>query len=293
MRNPPKVAQSEPRSPHIIDQLIEERATGLMRHPRVWRAVQRWLYPRLGHADAVAIVDRLGGASGREVFDWLSQRLAMQVSATGLEHVPAAGRAVVVANHPSGIADGIAVWDTLRRVRQDVVFLANRDAVRALPRLAEIIIPVEWRPDRRDHGRNRETVRALAAAFREERLVVIFPSGRLARPTPRGLVERPWMSAGIAMALRYGCPIVPMHLRGRNSALFYLLWFLNTELKDMTLFRELLNKGGARYEMTIAQPVAPRGEAEALTLALKDFVIQAMPRGARQFNPDAPLTGTP
>lgn len=274
---------------HIIDQLIEERATGLMRHPRVWRAVQRWLYPRLGYADAVAVVDRLDGAPGHEVFDWLSQRLSMRVRATGLEHVPAAGRAVVVANHPAGIADGIAVWDTLRQVRRDVVFLANRDAVRALPRLAEIIIPVEWRPERRDHGRNRETVRALGTAFREERLVVIFPSGRLARPTPRGLVERPWMSAGIAMALRYGCPIIPMHLRGRNSALFYVLWFLNTELKDMTLFRELLNKNGARYELTIAAPVAPAGDAEALTLSLQDFVTRALPRGARQFDPATPL----
>jgi putative hemolysin len=93
------------------------------------------------------------------------------------------------------------------------------------------------------------------------------------------------MSAGIAMALRYGCPIIPMHLRGRNSALFYLLWFLNTELKDMTLFRELLNKNGARYDLTIAAPVVPAGDAEALTLSLQDFVTQAMPRGARHFAP--------
>lgn len=272
-------------SPHIIDQLIEERATRLMRHPALWRLVQRVFYPRLGYAEAISVVDTLREAPGRAVFDWLSERLDMAVHASGLEHVPRRGRAVVVANHPAGIADGIAVWDALRTVRDDVIFLANRDAVRALPNLTDMIIPVEWRPERRDHGRNRETVRALVSALRAERLVVLFPSGRLARPTVRGLVERPWMSAGISMALRNDAPLVPMHVRGVNSLLFYVLWCINTELKDMTLFRELLNKHGARYRIRVGEPLAPARDtdAEALTQALRTFVTDAMPGGVTRF----------
>lgn len=256
-----------------------------MRHPRLWRLVQRHLYPRLGYADAIAVVDTLLDASGREVFDWLSARLAMAVQHSGLEHVPRRGRAVVLANHPAGIADGIAVWDALRTVRDDVIFLANRDAVRALPNLAEIIIPVEWRSDQRDHGRNRETVRALIGALRAERLVVLFPSGRLARPTVRGLVERPWMSAGISMALRNDAPLLPMHVRGFNSLLFYVLWFVNTELKDMTLFRELLNKRGARYRIRVGELVQPAAgsDPEQLTRAMQAFVTGKMPAGATRF----------
>lgn len=279
-------------SAHIVDTLIEERAAKLMRRPLVWKAVQRYMYPLLGYHDAIAMVNELQQASGREVFDWLSRRLSMRVEHAGLEHLPRRGRAVVMANHPAGIADGIAVYDAIRAVRDDVVFLANRDAIRALPGLGQMIIPVEWMEHRRDHARNRETVKALLQAFRDERLVVMFPSGRLARPTVRGLVERPWMPSGMNMAQRYGCPVVPMHVQGLNSVFFYLLWFLNTELKDMTLFRELLNKKDARYRITVGEAFAPEGDAGQVTLALREFVTAAMPRGERRFSPAAAPVST-
>lgn len=269
---------------HIVDTLIEERASKLMQRPLVWKMVQRYLYPILGYQQAIEMIDRLQHAGGREVFDWLSDKLNMQVTSNGLEHVPKTGRLVVIANHPAGIADGIAVFDALKTVRQDLVFFANRDAIRAVPRLTEMIIPVEWMEHRRDHGRNKETVRGMVQAFRDERVIVIFPSGRLAQPTLRGLVERPWMTSGVSIAQRYNCPIVPMHVRGLNSVLFYLLWFLNTELKDMTLFRELLNKGNQHYRLTVGKPFLPEGDPVHLTETLRAFVTHNLPAGETTFS---------
>lgn len=271
-------------SRHIVDTLIEERAAKLMQRPLTWKLVQRYLYPVLGYRQAIEMIDGFQHAGGREVFDWLSDKLSMQVESLGLEHLPRTGRVVVIANHPAGIADGIAVYDALKTVRQDIVFFANRDAVRAVPRLSEMIIPVEWMEHRRDHGRNKETVRGMVQAFKDERVVVIFPSGRLAQPTLRGLLERPWMTSGVSIAQRYDCPIVPMHVRGFNSVLFYLLWFLNTELKDMTLFRELLNKGNQRYRLTMGEPFMPIGDPGDLTEALRNFVTQKLPAGETAFS---------
>ncbi len=275
---------------HIVDVLIEERAEQLMRSPLVWRFVKRFLYPLLGYQRAIEMVDAVQPLSGLEIFRHLSNDLAMQVNVTGIEHVPTSGRAIIMPNHPAGIADGIAVYDALKSVREDVIFFANRDAVRAAPQLGEMIIPVEWMEDRRDHTKSKETVRSMVRAFKDERLVVIFPSGRLARPTLRGLVERPWLSTGTSLAQKYGCPIQPLHLRGSNSALYYFFWFFNEELKDMTLFRELLNKKGQRYELTFAEPFHPVGDAEAVTDALRQFVVQDMPRGARRFNQSTAAT---
>ncbi len=270
-------------SRHIVDTLIEERASGLMQRPLMWKLVQRYLYPVLGYRQAIELIDGLQHAGGREVFDWLSGKLKLRVESLGLDHLPRSGRVVVIANHPAGIADGIAVYDALKTVRKDIVFFANRDAIRAIPRLNEMIIPVEWMEHRRDHGRNKETVRGMVQAFRSERVVVIFPSGRLAQPTMRGLVERPWMTSGVSIAQRYECPIVPMHVRGFNSALFYLLWFLNTELKDMTLFRELLNKGNQHYRLTVGRSFMPIGDPGQLTDALRDFVTRKLPAGEHSF----------
>ena len=270
---------------HIVDTLIEERADNLMRHPALWRLVRRFLYPVIGYRQAVQLVDRVHAMSGLEIFDYLCERLDLRVETRGLEYIPRSGQGIVTANHPSGIADGFAVFDALKSVRRDIVLFANRDAIRAAPGMADMIIPVEWMEKRRDHARNRETVRHMARAFRARKLVVIFPSGRLARPTWRGLVEREWVSTPVNLAQRYGCPLLPMHIEGRNSLLYYLLYLVNTELKDMTLFRELLNKAGKRYRIAIGRAIDPDGDPRRLTALIRHFVAEEMRAGAVEFNP--------
>lgn len=270
-------------SQHIVDELIEERATNLMQHPRTWALIQQYMYPLFGYQAAIDLVDQVQGMSGYDVFQHLSSLLNMRIEVKGLEHLPASGRAVLMPNHPAGIADGIAVFDAIKAVRQDMAFFANRDAVRCQERLNEIIIPVEWMEERRNHTKSKETVRNMLKAFRDERLIVIFASGRLARPTPLGLIERPWLASGVSLAQKYNCPIIPMHIRGHNSALYYLLWFLNTELKDMTLFRELLNKTGQRYTIQLGEPIESDITPERLTPQLRKFVTSNLKRGKTKF----------
>jgi len=270
---------------HIVDVLIEERAETLMRNAAVWRAVRTLVYPLLGYERAVSMADTIRDMGALEIFEHLSITLSMRVAADGLDHVPGEGRAIVMPNHPAGIADGIAVFDAVRSVRSDVTFFANRDAIRVAPALADMIVPVEWVTSRRSHERRKETVRHMVQAFRDERLVVIFPSGRLAQPTLRGLVEREWQPTAMNLAIKYGCPVVPLHIRGRNSALYYLFYYLHTELRDMTLFRELLNKQGQRYELTFGEPFVPEGDPEILVRALREFVSTRLARGEHAFRP--------
>jgi putative hemolysin len=271
---------------HIVDELIEERAERLMQHPVLWRFIKRVLYPILNYDETVKIIDEVNEMTGPEVMNYVSRRIDLKMQTQGLEHIPETGAAVVLANHPSGIADGVAVWDALRTRREDVMIFANRDAIRAAPGLADLIIPVEWVDDKKTHERSKETVRQMVGAFRSKRLIVIFPSGRLAKPTLTGLQERPWMPTAVSLAQKYQCPIIPMHLGGRNSWFFYCMCVLNTELRDMTLFRELLNKSSTQYRIDAAEAISPEqacGDHKALTIALQKFVAQDMPAGARKF----------
>lgn len=268
---------------HIVDTLIEERATKWMRHPVLWQHVQRYLRPLLLYDTARTMADTIAPFTAKETLDYLLGELAMDVAVTGLHHVPRQGLAVVTPNHPAGIADGIAVYDALTRVRDDITFFANRDAVRVSPGLAEIIVPVEWRDEARTRAKTRETLKGMRRAFEAKRLVVVFPSGRLARPTPIGLWERPWQATAFTLALKYGAPVLPMHVHGHNSALYYFFWFCNRELKDMTLFREVINKRGGSYRIDIGERFEPSGDAEALALALRKFVVRDMRRGRRRF----------
>ena len=271
--------------PHIVDVLIEERAEKLKQRPFLWHLVRTFLYPLIAYPRAVALIDRVQPMSGREIFEHLSEMLRLRVDMHGLECLPAQGRALVTPNHPAGIADGIALYDAIKRVRQDVVFFANRDAVRAAPSLADVVIPVEWVEERRDHARNKETVRHMVRAFREDRLVVIFPSGRLARPSLKGLIERDWTTTAVSLARKYACPIVPAHIKARNSWFYYLLYAVNTELKDMTLFRELINKQRWKYRIRFGPAIDASGSTDPtqLTAEMRAFVTGPLARGPARF----------
>ena len=179
-------------------------------------------------------------------------------------------------------------------MRQDISIFANRDAIRVAPGFADVIVPVEWMEQRRDTGRRRETVRGMVDAFRNGRLVVIFPSGRLARPTLRGLVERAWQPSAVSLAQRYRAPIVPgVHGRQKLMALLYLFYAIHNDLRDMTLFRELLNKRGRTYRIHFGEGFLASGEPAEVTRRLREFVVAAMPRGARRFDADAGLSRAP
>jgi len=250
---------------HIVDELIYERAPRLVRSS-AWPLVKPVLYGILDYGKAVSMADAVGAVSGDEALRYISKLLHLKVTTTGLERLPERGRCVVVCNHPTGIADGIAVYDAVMQRRPDAIFFANADALRVNPRFAESLIPVEWVEAKRTREKTRVTLQAAKAAFEAERCVVLFPAGRLARRNGDGeLADPPWAPTAVSMAQKYAAPIVPMHLKGPNSFWFHLFNRFSQELRDITLFHEFLNKAGQRFDLTVGPAVAPDGvETERL-----------------------------
>ena len=275
---------------HIVDELIDERSQGLRTRPWLWKFITTALYPFLGYKKAITLVDDAQGLDGSGVLNYISNWLQLRVETSGLDHVPKTGRAILVANHPAGIADGIAVYDALRERREDVVYFANRDAIRMAPGLESHIIPVEWVEEKRTRERQREMIKKMVDAFRSEKLVVIFPSGRLAYLRLSGLTERPWQSTAVNLAQKYQCPIIPMHIKARNSAFFYAVSLFSAELRDITLFHELLNKKRQKYWLRIGASVSAEGDVKEVTERLERYVTQRLSRGDEQCdNPKQPL----
>ncbi len=242
---------------HIVDELIYERAPRLARSV-LWPVARPLLYAILGYAGAVAMADAIAGVSGGEALDHVSRLLALRVTAHGLDRLPARGRCLVVCNHPTGIADGMAVHDAIARVRADAVFFANADALRVNPRLGESLIPVEWVDAKRTRDKTRLTLGAARSAFEAERCVVMFPAGRLARKGSRGeLTDPPWATTAVSLAQKYKAPIIPVHVSGPDSFWFHLFHRFSHELRDITLFHEFLNKAGKRFDLTFGPVIAP------------------------------------
>ena len=252
----------------ILDQLIEERAPWLRRRGPGVALARPLLHRILWYERTAKIGEAMEPMPAAAVMHALAEMIGRHVEVDGLEHVPRHGAAMVVANHPTGIADGIVLWGALARIRPDLFFFANADAIRVLPQLADLIAPVEWRPEKRSHRQNRETMDYARTAFAAGRLAVLFPSGRLAKRRWWWLNERPWLASGATMARKFDLPVVPLHITARNSALFYLFDRIHPTLRDITLFHEVLNKKHQRYRIALGPAIDPDtlpvGSAEAI-----------------------------
>lgn len=276
----PPAAPPDPAGVHICDVLIAERAPRLTRS-LAWPVVRPFLYKLLNYRHAVRMADAVRPLSGAEALEYMSDLLDLKVSVMNRERIPATGRCIVVANHPTGIADGIAVFEAIRARRDDAVFFANADALRVSPRLGETVIPVEWVVEKRTREKTRATLLAAKTAFEAERCLVMFPAGRLARVARDGSVTDPeWAPTAASLARKYDAPIVPIHVAGPNSRLFHAFDRVSQELRDVTLFHELLNKKRKRFDLKVGKPIPPSRldiDAARATYGLKAFTERVLP----------------
>lgn len=273
VRNPARHA-------HIVDVLIAERAPKLA-GSRVWPLLRPLLYAILDYGKARRMADAIADLSGPEALDHVMRLLALKVTAQGLDQVPRQGRCIVVCNHPTGIADGMAVFVALSALRADLSFYANADAHRVCRRFDEVLIPVEWVDEKRTRERMRRTLTLTRDAMQADRCLVIFPAGRISRRQADGtLRDKEWMTSAASIARRYEAPILPLHVAGPWSRLFHFFHGLSGELRDITLFHELLNKRGHAFALTVGPLIssaALEGDPAAVTTRLQTYVERDLP----------------
>lgn len=238
-----------------LDPLIAERAPWLFSDTVQARAAWVVLGRLLAYERSVEIGTHYVDKDVPAIMGDLARRIARRVTVDGLDNIPTSGPALIVANHPTGIADGIILHDMIGRRRSDAFYYANSDILRVLPQFSDIIVPVEWREEKRSVSKTRETMSLTRAALEAGRMGVIFPSGRLAKRRGLRLHERPWMASAAMIGRKFKLPIIPLHIRARNSAMFYAFDAIHPTLRDITLFHETLNKDVQPYHLTFGRPM--------------------------------------
>lgn len=279
------------RSKHIVDVLIEERAPKLSTSA-AWPFLRPVLYTVLNYDKAVRMADMIAPMSGSDALESISELLSVKLEMSGLERLPKDGAFIILGNHPTGITDGIALYDAVKPVRPDVLFYANSDAERVCARFHETLIPVEWVQSKRTRERTRVTLKMTDEAFEAKRPLAIFPAGRLARMRDSALRDPEWMPTAASLARKYEVPIVPVHMSGPYSFWFHTFAKFSAELRDITLFHELLNKQGKTYKLTFGPLIPPDqvvGDSTSVIRKLKYYTERVLPHAPdTPFDPNGP-----
>ena len=267
---------------HLIDQLILERCPTWSSHWS-WPLISPIILGIMGYKRSKFLSDKVVHMGGAESFEFLAETLDFKSQTLNYDKIPRTGRLMLAANHPTGLADGVAFWNTVKDIRPDAVFFANADVLRAVPKGEDFIIPVEWVVDKRTPAKTRETLRRARNALNDERCIIIFPAGKLAKMIDATLTEQEWLPTVVSLARKYKAPILPVNIKARNSRLYYWLCNVSDELRDITLFRELVNKRGSEFRMQAGNLIdhnALEGDIFETTTALREYVSLTLEKDA-------------
>ncbi|MDI9237375.1 lysophospholipid acyltransferase family protein [Lysobacter sp. LF1] len=167
-----------------------------------------------------------------------------------LARIPASGRLLIVANHPSGAIDALALLDLVGRVRRDVKIVAN-DLLSALEPLSGLLSPVRILGGRPSP----QSLHAIDDALQAEQCVIVFPAGEVARLGLRGVTDGRWRRGFLRFARGSSAPVLPVRIEARNSALFYGASVLFKPAGTALLAREMFARRAHRIALRIGRPL--------------------------------------
>ena len=174
------------------------------------------------------------------------------IPAYDLEQIPEQGPLVIIANHPTGTLDGLALMYAVSRVRRDVKVVTNRMLSHLEP-LSSLFIPV----DNMGGGRTRKaSLQQMEAQLQNGGALIFFPAGEVSRLTRKGIRDGKWHPGFIKLAAKFRAPLLPVWINARNSPLFYASALLSDTLPMLLLMQQMFRRRGTPLPITIGQRIA-------------------------------------
>ena len=169
-----------------------------------------------------------------------------------LRRIPASGRLLIVANHPSGALDALALLDAGRAGAPRREDHRQRPAVGAGSRCRACCC----RCASSAASPARTACARSMTALREEQCVIVFPAGEVARLGLRGVTDGRWRRGFLRFARATDTPVLPVRIEARNSALFYGASAMFKPAGTALLAREMFARRARRIALRIGHAAA-------------------------------------
>ncbi|HWV13984.1 MAG TPA: lysophospholipid acyltransferase family protein [Cellvibrio sp.] len=198
------------------------------------------------------------------IFDYFN--FSYSVSQRERDNIPAQGRLVIIANHPIGSLDGLALLRLVSEVRNDVKIIAN-DMLMAFEPLHDLLLPL----DNMTRSAYRQSYKNILSALENEQAVIIFPAGEVSRASPQGIRDGKWQAGFLHFARKTNAPLLPIFVSAKNSLLFYSASIIFKPLATALLAHEMFNKHSAEIKFRVGE-VIPHHALESDQLADKPLI---------------------
>ena len=181
-----------------------------------------------------------------QVLDYF--KISYSVRDVEKQHIPSEGRVVIIANHPIGSLDALALIKLVSEVRTDIKVIANQ-LLMALTPLHPLLLPV----NNMQGGTPKEHIQNIQQHLEQDGVVIVFPAGEVSRLRPQGIRDTKWQSGFLRIAKQSKSPILPVFIDAKNSPLFYSLSMLYKPLAAMLLVTEMFKQQHKHLPMRIGE----------------------------------------
>jgi putative hemolysin len=216
-------------------------------------------------------------AAGEKPFEALMAAAGITVDGGGVEAaIPREGGVVVVANHPFGGADALALGALCTRVRPDTRMLANAELLGIGP-IAKHLISLHVLGGEGADRRNVAALREGLDYLRGGGLLAVFPAGAVSfRQADSGRVEDPpWPEHTARLVMKAGVPVLPVRFFGWNPAWYQVLGARSPLVRTTLIPRAFLTMRGKAVRCAAGKLLERTGlpnDAEGMTAVLRRAV---------------------
>nr|WP_210308684.1 lysophospholipid acyltransferase family protein [Shinella fusca] len=236
-------------------------------------------YARLYETWRTSVVGRSARVFG-DMLDLIDVRLRVEGAwpPAGLPEGPV----VIVANHPFGIGDGIAVLALAEQLGRPFRVMIHNDLLK-VPEMRPYALPVSFEETKEALALNMKTRAEAVRLLKEGTTVVVFPAGGVA--TARKVFGRaqdlPWKMFPAKLIRAAQASVIPVYFEGQNGRLFHLASKVSLTLRLSLLIREFRRLSGttiaARIGDVLSWPELEAGDRKTLTARLYDAVFAMAP----------------
>jgi putative hemolysin len=239
----------------LISKSDFSKATGTAKLP-----VLATLLMRLMKIDAFNSMMKVAGdlegvAFTKFVLDFLG--VTISIDESDLAQIPESGAFIIVANHPYGAIESLALLNLLVSRRPDTLFMGNF-LLKRVPNLANYIIAVNPFETIQDSS-SISGLKTTLSKLKEGTPVAIFPAGEVSAFNLRSgkVTDREWHPVVGKIIAKAKVPVLPIYFHGDNGMGFSMLRYIHPSLQTAMLPAELFNKKGRTIRVSIGEPVLP------------------------------------
>lgn len=171
--------------------------------------------------------------------------------------VPSNTPLVIVANHPFGIADGMALLAIAEHIGRPYKVLINAEFMR-VPEIRRIALPIDFSPGRDAQRVNLASRAEARRLLQEGTTIAVFPAGGVATAEVIGgrAEELPWKHFTSGIVEQTGASVLPVFFEGQNSRLFHFVSRYSLAMRLSLLVAEMRYARGGTVKARIGSLIS-------------------------------------